>query len=62
MKTIIESLKYATTGEMPTGTGKGQNFIHDPHLTTKKMVLSFTTSLVTILRHLVFDYSSPLDR
>lgn len=35
--TIIESLKYATTGEMPAGTNRGQSFIHDPKLSTKKM-------------------------
>lgn len=35
--TIIESLKYATTGEMPAGTNRGQSFIHDPKLTSRQM-------------------------
>ena len=64
MQTIIESLKYATTGEMPAGTGKGQNFIHDPKLTTKKMVnyshfLYFTFKL--ILNCLTVHRESPAD-
>lgn len=27
--TIIESLKYATCGEMPAGTDSGSGFVHD---------------------------------
>lgn len=30
--TIIEALKYATTGEFPPGSDKGKSFIHDPNL------------------------------
>ncbi|EFN87868.1 DNA repair protein RAD50 [Harpegnathos saltator] len=30
--TIIEALKYATTGEFPPGSEKGKSFIHDPNL------------------------------
>ncbi|KMQ92902.1 dna repair protein rad50 [Lasius niger] len=32
--TIIEALKYATTGEFPPGSDKGKSFIHDPMLAT----------------------------
>lgn len=32
--TIIEALKYVTTGEYPPGSDKGKTFIHDPVLTT----------------------------
>jgi len=32
--TIIEALKYATTGEFPPGSDKGKSFIHDPILAT----------------------------
>lgn len=32
--TIIEALKYATTGEFPPGSEKGKFFIHDPSLAT----------------------------
>ena len=28
--TIIECLKYITTGSLPPGTGTGQSFVHDP--------------------------------
>jgi DNA repair protein RAD50 len=28
--TIIESLKYALTGETPPGSDKGKTFVHDP--------------------------------
>ena len=31
--TIIESLKFATTGQMPPGANKGQSFVNDPGLT-----------------------------
>lgn len=30
MQTIIESLKYATTGDLPIGSKTGGSFIHDP--------------------------------
>lgn len=32
--TIIEALKYATTGEFPPNSDKGKSFIHDPMLAT----------------------------
>ncbi|XP_029680101.1 DNA repair protein RAD50 [Formica exsecta] len=32
--TIIEALKYATTGVFPPGSDKGRSFIHDPMLAT----------------------------
>lgn len=32
--TVIEALKYATTGEFPPGSDKGKSFIHDPSLAT----------------------------
>ena len=31
--TIIESLKFATTGQMPPGANKGQSFVNDPGMT-----------------------------
>lgn len=31
--TIIEALKYATTGELPPGSDQGKYFVHDPILT-----------------------------
>ncbi|KAL8729027.1 MAG: hypothetical protein Q9166_005028 [cf. Caloplaca sp. 2 TL-2023] len=39
-KTIIESLKYATTGEMPPNAKQGGAFIHDPKLCGEKEVLA----------------------
>lgn len=30
--TIIEAIKFAISGELPTGCGKGQGFVHDPKL------------------------------
>ncbi|KAJ8871344.1 hypothetical protein PR048_027661 [Dryococelus australis] len=30
--TVIEALKYATTGDAPPGSMRGQSFIHDPKL------------------------------
>ncbi|KAI4099788.1 MAG: hypothetical protein LQ339_005810 [Xanthoria mediterranea] len=38
--TIIESLKYATTGEMPPNAKQGGAFIHDPKLCGEKEVLA----------------------
>ncbi|XP_012527415.1 DNA repair protein RAD50 [Monomorium pharaonis] len=32
--TIIEALKFATTGEFPPGSEKGKSFVHDPMLAT----------------------------
>jgi hypothetical protein len=31
-QTIIETLKYATTGELPPGAKTGGAFIHDPRV------------------------------
>ncbi|KAL8783668.1 MAG: hypothetical protein Q9213_004462 [Squamulea squamosa] len=39
-QTIIESLKYATTGEMPPNAKVGGAFIHDPKLCGEKEVLA----------------------
>lgn len=36
--TVIEALRYATTGEFPPGSERGKGFIHDPRL--KKSVVS----------------------
>ncbi|XP_018394669.1 PREDICTED: DNA repair protein RAD50 [Cyphomyrmex costatus] len=36
--TIIEALKYATTGEFPPSSDKGKSFIHDPMLATTGLV------------------------
>lgn len=30
--TIIEALKYAVCGELPSGTESGSGFVHDPKL------------------------------
>lgn len=30
--TVIEALRYATTGEFPPGSDRGKSFIHDPTL------------------------------
>ena len=38
--TIIECLKYITTGELPPNTNKGGAFIHDPKLCGEKEVLA----------------------
>ena len=57
-------LKYATTGECPPGTTKGQTFVHDPHMTKGKresagkfsyildmMEVQCTLDIATGLRH-----------
>ena len=31
--TIIECLKYITTGSLPPGTGRGHSFVNDPQMT-----------------------------
>jgi DNA repair protein RAD50 len=36
--TIIECLKYVTTGELPPGVGSGASFVHDPKLAGKSEV------------------------
>ncbi|KAF2128072.1 DNA repair protein rad50 [Dothidotthia symphoricarpi CBS 119687] len=38
--TIIESLKYATTGDLPTNSKTGGAFIHDPKLRNEKELLA----------------------
>ncbi|KAG9205412.1 DNA repair protein rad50 [Epicoccum nigrum] len=38
--TIIESLKYATTGELPPNSKTGGAFIHDPRLRNEKELLA----------------------
>lgn len=37
-QTIIESLKYITTGEMPPGCARGASFIHDPKIAREMVV------------------------
>ncbi|KAK7078560.1 hypothetical protein SK128_026094 [Halocaridina rubra] len=36
--TIIEALKYITTGDAPPGCGKGGSFVHDPKLAKESQV------------------------
>jgi DNA repair protein RAD50 len=38
--TIIECLKYATTGDLPPNSARGGAFIHDPNLCGEKEVLA----------------------
>ncbi|KAG4066533.1 hypothetical protein HA402_007169 [Bradysia odoriphaga] len=38
--TIIECLKYALTGECPTGTDKGKLFVHDPKIFSNRESLA----------------------
>ncbi|KAK8239094.1 hypothetical protein HDK77DRAFT_463055 [Phyllosticta capitalensis] len=38
--TIIECLKYVTTGELPSSSDRGKSFIHDPSLCGEKEVLA----------------------
>ena len=38
--TIIECLKYATTGDLPPNSQKGGAFIHDPNLCGEKAVMA----------------------
>jgi len=44
--TIIEALKYATTGEFPPSSDKGKSFIHDPMLATTGSVCTLTIILI----------------
>jgi DNA repair protein RAD50 len=39
-QTIIEALKYATTGELPANSKTGGGFIHDPKLRNEKELLA----------------------
>ncbi|XP_050464674.1 DNA repair protein RAD50 [Cataglyphis hispanica] len=56
--TIIEALKYATTGEFPPGSDKGKSFIHDPMLATtgsvrgvvKAEIIDFMGNTYTVSR------------
>lgn len=56
--TIIEALKYATTGEFPPGSDKGKSFIHDPMLATtgsvrgvvKAEIIDFMGNIYTVSR------------
>ena len=36
--TIIECLKYATTGALPPGSAAGQSFVHDPKMSHSQEV------------------------
>ena len=35
---VLECLKYVTTGDTPPGTGKGQQFVHDPKMAREAAV------------------------
>lgn len=37
IKTIIECLKYAVTGELPPGAKTGASFIHDPKVSAVRL-------------------------
>ena len=41
--TIIEVLRYVTTGDSPPGSDKGKSFIHDPKLAGENTVVAKTT-------------------
>lgn len=45
-KTIIESLKYATTGDQPPNT-KGGAFIHDPKVQKLRTYYNVVETLLT---------------
>ncbi|KAK4504078.1 hypothetical protein PRZ48_004993 [Zasmidium cellare] len=49
--TVIESLKYVTTGEMPPNAAKGASFIHDPEFDGEKEVLAKIQLLYTSVNH-----------
>ena len=48
--TIIESLKYATTGDMPPGTNRGQSFVHDPAMAKEVTVKAQVKLMFTNVR------------
>lgn len=48
--TIIEALKYATTGDMPPGSSRGQSFVHDPSMSGEVTVRAQTKLLFTNVR------------
>ncbi|XP_043232037.1 DNA repair protein RAD50-like [Amphibalanus amphitrite] len=48
--TIIEALKYATTGEMPPGSSRGQSFVHDPAIAKEVTVKAQVKLLFTNVR------------
>ena len=35
---VLECLKYVTTGDVPPGTGKGSSFVHDPKMAREMSV------------------------
>ncbi|KAI5359465.1 putative DNA repair protein Rad50 [Septoria linicola] len=45
--TIIECLKYVTTGELPPNCSNGQSFIHDPKMSGEKEVMAQVKLLFT---------------
>lgn len=40
--TIIEALKYATCGELPSNTQQGSGFVHDPKINNRVEVIFLT--------------------
>lgn len=45
--TIIECLKYVTTGELPPNCSNGQSFVHDPKMSGEKEVMAQVKLLFT---------------
>lgn len=39
--TIIESLKYAITGDIPSGSNLGRSFVHDPKIIRRPEVIVY---------------------
>jgi hypothetical protein len=44
-QTIIESLKFACTGQQPPLSDGGKSFVHDPKVTTKPLPHMYTMLL-----------------
>ena len=53
-KFMFSRLKYATTGECPPGTTKGQTFVHDPHMTKGKRESAGTLSYLAMIEVHIF--------
>lgn len=49
-QTIIECLKYATTGELPPNSDRGKSFIHDPNVRVPPSLGSMALTLPTAVR------------
>eukprot|EP01053_Blabericola_migrator_P010327 Blabericola_migrator_1__10326@NODE_580_length_7497_cov_126_900135_g430_i0_p3_GENE_NODE_580_length_7497_cov_126_900135_g430_i0NODE_580_length_7497_cov_126_900135_g430_i0_p3_ORF_typecomplete_len350_score86_17AAA_23/PF13476_6/3e32AAA_15/PF13175_6/3_2e12AAA_27/PF13514_6/6_2e08AAA_29/PF13555_6/7_8e07SMC_N/PF02463_19/2_1e06SMC_N/PF02463_19/1_8e03AAA_21/PF13304_6/1_3e05AAA_13/PF13166_6/3_3e05DUF2813/PF11398_8/5_5e05MAD/PF05557_13/9_6e05GAS/PF13851_6/0_00048ABC_tran/PF00005_27/0_001CENPF_leu_zip/PF10473 len=63
--TVVECLRMATTGEVPPGANKGQNFIHDPKLVNQpevkgqiRLIFNIPNNhKVSLVRNLQLTYS-----